>query len=294
MNESATRSLIAIMLSVAGTALITSGIVRYVNGNHVSKQNITSAGRDPNTPYSTLSYALTQVAAGDVVIVADGHTEAVTATSLAPSTAKVRIIGLGLGRWRPVFTFSLTASNVICNAASVSFENCVFDLTGIDAVVAGFTVSAADVAFLGCEFIINSATTGCVQGIVTAATADRLRVEGCRFLGPAVNSGTTTTACIDHEAGVDYVIRDNYFTGKMTQAITNAATVLRGLIKSNVFVIATGTKAINMAAASTPMVEGNSINVPSGVAPVIAAAGFMAKNSYSAAPGVTAGAATTF
>ena len=75
----------------------------------------------------------------------------------------------------------------------------------------------------------------------------------------------------------------------MTQAILNVTgTVLRGLINANVFVIATGTKAISVAAASTPMISNNAINVPSGTAPVIAAAGFVANNSYSAAAGVTA------
>jgi hypothetical protein len=65
-------------------------------------------------------------------------------------------------------------------------------------------------------------------------------------------------------------------------------------IDNNRFVIGTGTVAITMAAASTPFICNNNINVPSGTAPIVAAAGFVSRNSYSAAAGVTAGTASTF
>jgi hypothetical protein len=114
-----------------------------------------------------------------------------------------------------------------------------------------------------------------------------------RAVGPATNSGTTTTAQIKHEVGIDYVISNSYFTGKMTQSILNATTILGGLIDNNRFVVATGTVAITMAAASTPFISNNRMNVPSGTAPIVAAAGFVAGNVYSAAAGVTAGTAST-
>jgi hypothetical protein len=74
----------------------------------------------------------------------------------------------------------------------------------------------------------------------------------------------------------------------MTQAILNATAVLRGLIDNNRFVVATGTVAITMHSSSTPFISNNRINVPSGTAPIVAAAGFVAGNVYSAAAGVTA------
>lgn len=263
----------------------------------VSGASDSNAGTDPTAPLATLDAAINKCTAskGDVIIIGPGHTENITgATSVVVDIAGISIIGVGNGRLRPKFTYTATGSNIPISAANVLIKNIVFDLTGIDAVVAGFTITTADVAFEDCEFVTNSAAAGCVQCIVTAATADRLRVEDCRFLGPATNSGTTTTAQIDHEAGVDYVIHGCYFTGKMTQAITNGAAVLRGLIDNNRFVIATGTKAINMHASSTPFVSNNRINVPSGTAPIVCAAGFMAGNVYSAAAGVTAGTASTF
>jgi hypothetical protein len=246
--------------------------------------------------YSTLALALVGCVAdrGDVIYLAEGYAETIVgAAGSGVTVAGVKIVGLGDGANRPTFTYTtaITASFDI-TAARVTIQNCVFT-ANFDAITAMINVSTADVTFDGCEFNTNNGTMGAVVGILTAATAARLKVVNSRFLGPATNSGTTTTAQIDHEVGVDYAIENNYFTGKVTQAITNTATILRGKIHNNVFVIATGTKAINMAAASTPMITNNRINVPSGTAPIVAAAGFVAGNVYSAAAGVTAGTAST-
>jgi uncharacterized protein YwbE len=247
--------------------------------------------------FPTITTALAQCTAsrGDVIYVAPGYTETVTSAAwLTVTVAGVSIIGLGTGTLRPTVTFSTsTAASFDITAANVYIKNMIFT-NAIDAQLAMVNVTATDVTFLECDFNTNSATTGTVAGILTAATATRLKVDNCRFIWPAVNSGTTTTAQIKHESGVDYIISNNYFTGKMTQAIVNVATVLRGTIFSNRFVVATGTSAITMAAASTPFISNNRINVPSGTTPITAAAGFVAGNTYSAAAGVTAGTASTF
>lgn len=279
---------------ILGNNMVTSGNLFYVSSTLGATAN---DGLTPTTPVKTLAAAIALATAsnGDTIFLMPGHIETLTAAAAVSITkAGLTIVGLGNGRNRPVFNFTtaVTASFNI-SAANTTLQNIVFT-TGFDALTAMVNVSAADVAFFDSEWVISDGTNGAILGILTAATADRLWIERCRFLGPAINAGTTCTACIDHEAGVDYIIRNNYFTAKMTQAITNTATVLRGLIDSNRFVVATGTKAINMAAASTPFVINNRINVPSGTAPVVAAAGFMAGNNYSAAAGVTAGTASTF
>jgi len=247
--------------------------------------------------HSTITAALASCESGrgDIIYVLPGYTESITAAAgIAVNKMGVRIIGLGTGRNRPTLTWSTsTAAQITITSANTSFENFVFDFTGINAVVAGFSVTAADVSFLGNEFILSTGTNAPLLGILTAATAARLIVKNNRFIGPATST-STVTAAIQHEVGIDYVIENNEFTGKMTQAILNATTVLGGLIRNNTFVIATGTKAIVMAAASTPFVTNNRMNVASGTAPITAAAGFMAGNVYSAAAGVTAGTASTF
>lgn len=252
-----------------------------------------------NRLFPTLNAALADAnvvaSRGDVILLLPGYTQTISgAAGTTISKAGLTIIGLGTGSLRPTITFDTAiTAQMIVSAANTTIKNVLFDFTGFDAITAAISVTGADVAFDGCEFITNSGTNGVVLGILTAATATRFRVENCRFYGPATNAGTTTTAQIKHEVGVDYVIRNNYFTGKMTQSILNATTVLRGLIAENYFVIATGTVAITMAAASTPFIVNNRINVPSGTTPITAAAGFVAGNIYSAAAGVTAGTAAT-
>lgn len=274
-------------------SFITSGNVWYVSS---VTGNASNRGTDPAFPLATISQAQSAATAsnGDVVVIMPGHTETVVAAAgIALSKAGISYIGIGTGALRPTITFTTsTAATMTITGANITIQNVKF-VCGIDAQVSMIPVSSSDVSFLGCEFVTNTATVGAVLGILTAATADRLVIDSCRFLGTATNSGTTTTAQVKHEVGVDYAFTNNYHCGKMTQAILNATTNLRGVIHNNVFVIGTGTVAITMAAASTPMISNNFINVASGTAPIVAAAGFVAGNRYSAAAGVTAGTALT-
>ena len=265
--------------------------------NSAATYGSATGGYTPWAPTLTLIQAQTlcQAANADIVYVGPGHAETIVgAAGMTFSKSGVTYIGQGNGRQRPTISFSTsTAAQMIVSGASITFRNFVFDFSGIDQIVAAISVTAADVAFEDCEFILDNGTNiSVILGILTAATATRFRVERCRFLGTAAAT-TAVTACIKHEVGVDYVIKDCYFEGKMTQAILNATTILRGLIDSNRFVIGTGTVAITMASASTPFITNNRINVPSGTAPIVAAAGFVAGNVYSAAAGVTAGTAST-
>lgn len=287
-------------LSSFGVPVMGGATIPSTTGNYFfvnSAAGVAGTGNSPDSPVLTIAAAQTLSTAnnGDVIVLMPGFAQTIVGAAGATITkAGVTIVGMGSGSSRPTFTYTTaTAASFDITGANTTISNCVFTV-GFDAVSALVNVTAADVSFLNCEFNTNTSAFGAVAGILTAATATRLFVDNCRFLGPAVNSGTTTTAQIKHEAGVDYVIQNSYFTGKMTQAIVNVATVLRGIITGNRFVVATGTSAITMAAASTPFITNNRINVPSGTTPVTAAAGFVAGNTYSAAAGVTAGTASTF
>lgn len=255
-----------------------------------------------NRVFSTLaaciSDANTVAGRGDYILIAPGHAETITAAAgIAISESGMTIMGLGTGALRPTFTFTTsTAASFDITAASVTIKNCIF-VSGIDAQTAMVNVNATDATFTSCEFRTNSGTVGATLGLLIGGTSvsDRFVVNQCRFLGPATNTGTTTTAQIQYEQAVDGQITNSYFTGKMTQAILNVTgTVLRGLIQVNTFVISTGTKGIAVASASTPMITNNRFNVASGTAPIVAAAGFVIGNLYSAAAGVTAPTAATF
>lgn len=256
-------------------------------------------GSEVNKPKATLSSALAASLAisgantGDVIVLMPGHAETVTAP-YAINVQGVNIVGLGYGGSRPTFTSGTNTTAVITiTGASTVFQNVRF-VNGVDQQAEMVYVQASDVQFLGCEFVLQTTSTSTITGIYagTTAVAARMVVDTCNFEGIA--AGTTMTAAIDIEnAGdVDYYIRNNYFTGKATQLIQNATTVLRGTITNNEFVVYTGTKGINMGAASTPFVVNNRFNLPSGTQAVVAAAGFVAGNVLSNAAGNSATAST--
>lgn len=237
----------------------------------------------------TLAHAACVADRGDSILVSSNHDETITtAGGITISKSGISLIGCGNGTDRPTINFTTAvAASFNITAAEVTVSNFQFTCA-IDAQTAMVNVTGTDANFVGCEFDTNDATHGAILGILTGATSDRLSVTNCRFIGPAVNSGTTTTAQIQYESAVDIVLQRNYHCGKMTQAILNVTgTVLRGLIADNYIVVGTGTKAIAVAAASTPFIVNNRMNVASGTTPIVAAAGFVAGNIYSAAAGVT-------
>lgn len=282
---------------------ITTGNIWFVCS--LTGTNSPGYGVNPDFPFASLDYAVSRVTnnLGDEIFLMPGHVETLTAAGSSLGNGGVfigstlsndiRIIGLGNGRHRPVFNYTTAAAaSMNITAANVTIRNCVFTPNGVSAVTAAINVTGADFWMDQCEMQVSTGTNGAVLGILTAATATRLKVTNSLFYGPA-SSTDTTTAFIQHEAGIDYLIQYNVFKGKTTQSIKNVATVLGGVIDRNVFV-STANDAIIMAAASTPMITNNAINVAGGTAPVTAAAGFVAGNVYSAAAGVTAGAAKTW
>lgn len=281
----------------------TSGNIYYVsstssNKADTTKSNVTSGfggrGKDPSYPFATLSYAVGQCTDnnGDIIVLMPGHAETVhTAAAIALSKIGVTVFGLGNDRNRPVLTWDATASTMTVTGANSTFRNVVFDFTGIDAVVVGISVDAAGVSFEECEFVTNGAAAGCVSGVTVGAatTSPRFRFINNRCRGAQTNSGTTTTAQLTLTDCPDYEIRDCFFTGKMTQAITNGSAILRGEITSNRFTVySPGTKAINLHASSTASISNNKINVSSGVAPIVGAGAFLlGGNTFTNGAGVT-------
>lgn len=277
--------------------VMTTGTAHYVDSATGADDTLHGTGKA--APYATLAYAISRATAakGDVIYLMPGHAETLeTAAAVNVSVSGLTIVGLGAGRNRPVLTFeALAAASLDITAANTTFKNVVFK-NNIDAQTAMINVTAADVTFDNCEFEFAAGNVTAILGILTAATATRLRVENCFFHGPLAVGGSTgiCTACIKHEVGEDYIIRNNIFVGDLTQAVLNATVINRGVIDNNRFLIGVGTKGVAMHASSTPFITNNRFNVASGTTPIVAAAGFVAGNVYSAAAGVTAGTASTF
>lgn len=246
--------------------------------------------------YTTIDSAIGNCVSnrGDVIIVLPGHTETVIAAAgIDCDVAGIKIIGLGEGSLRPTVTFSTdVAADMDIDAANITIENIIFDLTGVDALTAPIDVNAADFTMKNCKVINASASAQATLCLLTDATATRMRVEGCEFLG-TTDAGTAT--CIRIVGGNEHVIKNNRFYGAYTTtlgAIQNVTTAcLRCTIEGNVIENATASSAVAMTfvSTSTGSIYNNRMQVLTGTAPIVGAAMSWAGGNYYAATIATAG-----
>lgn len=158
-----------------------------------------------NDPFSTLDYAIGRCVAGrgDIIMIKPGHSESLTATSVAVDVAGIAIVGLGAGSARPTFNATATASVFPISAANVTVYNVLFT-GGIDAVVSMITVSAADVTLDRVE--IRDVTGEITAGILTTAAANRLKVTNFKYDGADGAGGAAAIAIV----GGDMIEIDNF------------------------------------------------------------------------------------
>jgi hypothetical protein len=162
-----------------------------------------------DSPFSTLDYAVSQCVAnrGDIIFIKPGHAETIaTATALAIDVAGVAVVGLGQGSNRPTFNLTATTSTIAMSAANCTFWNCLVT-GGVDAIVAVFTISAAD-----CNLQLNyrDVTGQCTDCVLTTAAADRLYIDVNDYDG-ATAAGTNAGIAI---VGGDHIeITGRYMDG---------------------------------------------------------------------------------
>lgn len=178
-------------------------------------------------PFATLDYAVGKCVAnrGDIIFIKPGHSETLTATSVAVDVAGIAIVGLGQGSNRPTFNATATGSVFPISAANVTVHNLLFT-GGVDAVVSMITVSAADVVLSQVE--IRDVTGEIVVGVLTTASANRLMVDGFVYDGAA---GDGATAAIAIVGGDRITIQNFYIDGDFSVSAidvrTTATTKLR-------------------------------------------------------------------
>lgn len=147
-----------------------------------------NSGLNPTQAVTTVDIAIGKCTAdkGDVIVVMPGHTETVTATSVALDVAGVTIVGLAKGLLRPTFTYGAAAATITVSADDCSWERCVF-IGNFDNVAAAFTVGAAkDFNLERNLFKDNSDALHFLSIVVTGATAnaaDGLSVVLNRYAG---------------------------------------------------------------------------------------------------------------
>lgn len=152
-----------------------------------------SSGKSPSQALATIAqaYAKCRANKGDRVIVLEGHTETISA-STAFATAGVTVIGLGVGRNRP--TITLDTANTATLAISAD-NNRFFNLRFVAnflSIAACFTLTTAKGFRLqGCSFTETSNVLNflnIVKSTGAANTVDGLHIEDCNWNGLGTTS----------------------------------------------------------------------------------------------------------
>jgi hypothetical protein len=188
-----------------GSSLVpfTTGNYWWVDSGHGNTADAANHGKKPSRPFATIDYAIGKCTAsnGDVIIVAPGHTETISAASgITADVAGITIVGLGNGGLRPIITFSATASTFVISAANVTVKNIITTIS-IDEVVSMFSITGADVTLDGVDFRPYGAIGATGQAIQFAAiTGARCTIQNCTHRQyTAANSAQVwiTTAAAD-------------------------------------------------------------------------------------------------
>ena len=193
------------------------------NGGGANNAN-TGNGSSWAAPFLTLNYAISRCSddAGDVIFVAAGHAENMSATLTESGVATtgvcvdksgVTIIGLGTADRRPTFTTTAAAGtfNILDTECTVS--NILFKSAYVDTAALITLGSGGDGAIIeACEFRDSSAITEYIMGIHITAACNDVTIRGCRFLSTDTASATNSAVWA---AGAIYrlVVQDCYFRG---------------------------------------------------------------------------------
>lgn len=284
----------------AGGELLIEGAIRgLIKGRAFYVDSVAGSNSNDGTNWTkavaTLDYAIGLCTAdrGDIVFVAPGHIETVTgAAGVAVDVAGISIIGIGNGHLRPKinFTTAITASFDV-SAANVVIQNLWFN-AAFDAQTAMVNVTAADVVFRDCEWMIADATYQAVLGFLASDAGDRFVIENCFFRGTAT---TGTTSAISYGACDHVTIRNNRITGNHTTAgsIANSAAAVGGVIDGN-FIVNETADANNMCivlhSSSNSLIANNRLACVDSTSPIpiTAAAGYVSGNYIVGAVGVAA------
>ncbi len=252
------------LLSPLVGLLLGVGNVWFVDSGNTEAQDSSGVGRTLALPFATLAFAVGQTTPsnGDIVIVAPGHAENVTAADgilFGTQAVGIQVIGVGNARDRPTFTWTTaTTADMEIDAANVTLRNLYFDLTGVDAVAAAIDVNVADFAMIGCEILqgdsggqattaidldgnadrfkllnclITSGSVGAAQAVEFSGTADLVEIANCwmdgEFTAAPIHSAQVHTSCL---------VRDNYLRNRTTgQHSLEFTTTATGILARNTY-----------------------------------------------------------
>lgn len=235
-----------------------TGTIFYVDSGVVNAGD----GSNWNNAKATIeeAYDLCTANAGDVILVAQGHSE--TLGTLVLDTEGVTIVGLGQGEDRPEIVFNGTGDIITISGASNTLVNLSFR-AGVHAIVTGINITGdgdyTTIAY--CDFPEPSTNTfDFITAIQLTTAADYVTVQDCTYkhadaVGPAtfIDGGASVTQGLS--------IINNLVHGEFSTAIINSDQAdTEVFIKGNTLTNMTTTiPAILFSAAATGFCEDNTM-----------------------------------
>lgn len=287
-----------------GTNRQSNGDTFFVDS--ASGSNATGYGGSWDAPYTTVNYAVAQCTSnnGDVILVAAGHAETITATSTASGVATgqfcidkagVTILGMGRGTKRPTFTMTTAAAagiKIVGTATNVTLSNLLFISQYTNGITAGIAASANcyGLTIENCEFRETLNSQEFLIGITLAANMEDVTIRGCKFFSI---DGGTDTAAIKTAGDADRLqIYDNWFRGDWSAPVLDldAAAIYDVLIRDNIInnVDSGAALQIGLNSSSTGAIINNIIHTAVGGSAIAAAACMLANNLITHTEGTSA------
>lgn len=167
------------IIGSGGDVPLTTGTYFFVDSGHAQALDTASHGTY-DKPFKTIDYAIGRCTAdaGDVILVAPGHTDTVAgAGGITCDIAGISIVGLGNGSLRPTITFTATAGTIAISAANVTLKNLILK-AGIDEVVKLLHITGANCTIDAVD-VVEASSYQVRQFILTTNAADYLTVKNC-------------------------------------------------------------------------------------------------------------------
>ena len=211
------------------------GDVFFVDSTNTAAVDNTGAGKNPDLPFATIDYAVSQCTGGacDVIYVLPNHTENLAAAgALVLDVLGIKIQGLGKGASQPVVSHDAAASDVDIDGNGVWVDNINFVANFADVAVM-IDVNADDFTISNCRFTQAAVDLNGVICIQDAAGvgSDRIHVSNCH----AIMYDAVNTHFINYGGtGDGHIVRDCTLLGDWgTMCIGGAGVVTNAVVLNN-------------------------------------------------------------